>query len=96
MGACEIKCPHAYKDSTISEAAGQKKICLKKDECSGIYIDKSHAYYYQIQAKILSVGFNIVIFCCGLQKISFCNEFFPTCATTAFFSKCILPEIVGK
>ena len=62
MGVCEIKCPYAYKDSTISEAVGQKNFCLKKDEFGKIFLDKSHAYYYQIQAQI---------FICGVEYCDF-------------------------
>ena len=50
MGVGEIKCLYVYKDSTISDAVGQKNFRLKKDEFGKIYLDKSHTYYYQIQA----------------------------------------------
>lgn len=33
---------HAYKDAVNSKAAGKKNVCLKKDELSNIYQDKSH------------------------------------------------------
>ena len=69
MGVCEIKCPYAYKNSTIAEAAGQKNVCLKKDEFGKIHLDKRPRY--------LSVGLNIVILWTE-QEISLCNEFFLT------------------
>lgn len=59
----------------------------------------------KFRPRYLSVGLNIVILWCGQQEISLCNEFFLTksfgkmhefSVSSEFFSKCILPEIVGK
>ena len=62
--------PHAYKDSTISEAVGQKNFSLKKDEWCKIYLDKSHAYYYQIQAQIFIFAVENCDFVMWSTKIS--------------------------
>ena len=61
MGVCEIKCPYAYKNFTIAEAAGQKKICLKKDEFGKIHLDKVMPTTTKFRPRYLSVGLNIVI-----------------------------------
>ena len=52
QGVCETKCWYVYKDAVISDAAGKKYFCLKKDELGNIYLDKCHAHYYQVQAQI--------------------------------------------
>jgi len=62
MGVCEIKCPYAYRNSTIAKAADQKNFCLKKGKFGKIHLDKSHAYYYQVQAQI---------FICGVEYCDF-------------------------
>ena len=79
MSVCEKKCPYAYKNSTVAEAAGQKNVCSKKDEFGKIHLDKSHAYTTtKFRPRYLSVGLKIVILWCGQQEISLCNEFFLT------------------
>lgn len=104
MGVCEIKCPYTFKDATISDAAGQKNCCLKKDENGDIYIDKSHAYYYQVQAQIFICGVEYCDFVVWTQKDLFVQRILPDqefwenvlCTASEFFNKCILLEIVGK
>lgn len=104
MGVCEIKCPYAYKNSTIAEAAGQKNVCLKKDEFGKIHLDKSHAYYYQVQAQIFICGVEYCDFVVWTTRDLFVQRILPDqefwenalSASSEFFSKCILPEIVGK
>ena len=78
IGVCEIKCPYAYRNSTIAEAAGQKNFCLKKDKFGKIHLDKSHAYYYQVQAQI---------FICGVE---YCD--FVVWTTRDLFMQRILPD----
>ena len=70
--------PHAYKDSTISEAIGQKNFSLKKDEWCKIYLDKSHAYYYQIQAQIFIFAVEHCDFVMWSTKDLLCIKFFLT------------------
>ena len=104
MGVCEVKCPYAYKDSTTSEAVGQKNFCLKKDEFGKIFLDKIHAYYYQIQAQIFIRGVEYCDFVVWTTRDLFVRRILPDqefwenalSAASEFFSKCILPEIVGK
>lgn len=70
--------PHAYKDSTISEAVGQKNFSLKKDEWCKIYLDKNHAYYYQIQAQIFIFAVEHCDFVMWSTKDLLCKKFFLT------------------
>ena len=102
-GVCEIKCPYAYRNCTIAEAAGQKNFCLKKDEFGKIYLEKSHAYYFQVQAQIFICGVEYCDFVVWttrdlfVQRILADQEFWENAlsASSEFFSKCILSEIVG-
>ena len=104
QGVCEIKCPYAYKDAVISDAAGKKNFCLKKDELGNIYLDKSHAYYYQVQAQIFICGVEYCDFVVWTMQDLFVQRILPdrelwansVRAATEFFSTCLLPEMVGK
>ena len=104
MGVCEIKCPYAYTNSTIAEAAGQKNFCLKKDEFFKIHLDKRHAYYYQVQAQIFICGVEYCDCVVGTTRDLFVQRILPDqefwenalSASSEYFSKCILPGIVGK
>ena len=53
-------CPYAYKNPTIAEAAGPKNFCLKNDKFGKTHLDKSHAYYYEVQAQIFIYGVRIL------------------------------------
>ena len=77
-GACEIKCPYAYRNSKIAEAADQKNFCLKKDEFGKVYLDKSHAYYYQVQAQIFICGVEYCDFVVWTTRDLSCKEFLQT------------------
>ena len=50
-GIVEIKCPYCHKESTIDNATQDKNFCLKKDSSDKIYLDHSHAYYFQVQTQ---------------------------------------------
>lgn len=88
----------------IAEAAGQKNFCLKKDEFGNIHLDKRHAYYYQVQAQIFICGVEYCNFVVWTTRDLFVQQILPDqefwenalSASSEFFSKCILPEIVGK
>ena len=103
MGVCEIKCPYVYKNSTIAETAGQKNVCLKKDEFGKINLDKSNTYYYQVQAEIFIYGLAYCDFVVWTRDL-FVQRILPEqeiwenalSASSEVFSKCILPEIVRK
>lgn len=77
------KIPHAYRDSTISEAVGQKTFCLKKDECCKFILTNAMPTITKFRPRYLSLRFNIVTLRCGPQKIS--------CATNSSW-----PRVLGK
>ena len=50
-GVLEIKCPFFHRESTIQSAAMDKHFCLEQSS-EKLYLDKKHAYYYQIQTQL--------------------------------------------
>ena len=62
-GALEIKCPYCHQGESIDKAATHdKKFCLKKIDGS-LSLDKTHAYYYQVQTQM---------FVCDVSYCEFC------------------------
>ena len=54
------KFPHAYRDSTISEAVSQKNFCLKKDECCKFILRNAMPTITKFRPRYLALRFNIV------------------------------------
>ena len=50
-GLLEIKCPFCTKNESLLNKAEQKGFCLKVND-GKMQLDKSHAYYFQVQAQI--------------------------------------------
>ena len=49
-GVVEIKCPYCYRNDDINTATiDSKQFCLCKHSNGNSYLDKGHAYYYQVQ-----------------------------------------------
>ena len=61
-GVLEIKCPFCHRESTIQSAAMDKTFCLKKSG-ENLCLDRSHAYYYQVQTQL---------FVCDVEYADFC------------------------
>ena len=96
------KCWYVYKDAVISDAAGKKNFCLKKDELGNIYLDKCHAHYYQVQAQVFICEVKYCDFVVYTTQDLFAANSswlrasgqFTTCCHR-IFSKCLLPEKVA-
>lgn len=88
----------------LKPRAGQKNFCLKKDDDDNIYLNKNHAYYYQVQAQIFIFGVEYCDFVVWTPKDFFVQRILPDqevwdivlSITLEFFNKCNLPELVGK
>lgn len=102
-GVCEIKCPYSAKDRQPTDPANEKNYCLKQDGDS-VYLDKSHAYFYQIQCQLFVCNMDYCDFIVWTPHGMFIEKIMPdaefwsnaVAKATEFFYKGILPEIVGK
>ena len=61
-GIVEIKCPFCHKGDTIEQAAEDKKFCPKKSN-DKIFLDRAHAYYYQVQTQLFVADADYCDFC---------------------------------
>ena len=62
-GVLEIKCPYCHREESIkSAAANSSNFCLVEQENS-LYLDHSHAYFYQVQTQL---------FVCDVEYCDFC------------------------
>ena len=109
-GALEIKCPYCHQGESIDKAATyDKTFCLKKIDGS-LNLDKTHAYYYQVQTQMFVCDVSYCDFCvctftCDdpepglyIERIYQDPSFWENCLSKAehFFKVCLLPELVGK
>ena len=104
-GALEIKCPYCHCDKDIEVNATSNKTCLTKASDGSIHLDRSHAYYYQVQTQIFICKVEYCDFCVctfpesgpsvHIERIYPDQEFWDCCvqASTHYFKVCILPEI---
>ena len=68
-GTLEIKCPYCHRGEGIDDVASDPKSCLTKSLDGSIVLDKSHAYYYQVQTQI---------YICDADYCDFCVCTFPS------------------
>ena len=62
-GTVEIKCPYKHRAESIEQAAmNDTQFCLIQQGDS-LHLDRSHTYYYQVQAQL---------FVCNVQYCDFC------------------------
>ncbi|KAL1267166.1 hypothetical protein QQF64_002841 [Cirrhinus molitorella] len=102
-GICEIKCPHCKKDDLRLCAGDKGGFCLIKDG-DEVILDRSHGYYYQVQAQLHIVDYeycDFVVWNCKdifVERISpdmgFWDDVIPKVEN--FFRNCILPEVLGQ
>lgn len=109
-GVVEIKCPYCHKYESIECAANlDKKFCLKKGHDDRLHLNKSHAYYYQVQTQLFVTDTEYCDFCVctfaddeenglHIERISKDEEFWSDCVSKAhiLFRTSILPELLGK
>ncbi|RMX50026.1 hypothetical protein pdam_00002868, partial [Pocillopora damicornis] len=82
--------PEAHKFSTAATRWGCKH---------EVHLDKSRAYYHQAQSQMFICGVEYCDFVISLHREFFQTKSFGKNAlsvSSELFSKCILPEIVGK
>ncbi|XP_035689579.1 uncharacterized protein LOC118424879 [Branchiostoma floridae] len=102
-GVCEMKCPFTAKDLLPTDLANTRNFCLKKTN-DIVHLDRSHAYYYQVQAQMFICDVEYCDFVVWTKKGVFIERILPnaefwdsaTLKSKEFFDKAILPEIVGK
>ena len=55
FGLVEVKCPFKHWKSTIEEACGDASFSLANTD-SGVILEKTHAYYYQVTGQLALTG----------------------------------------
>ena len=110
VGFVEIKCPYCHRGESIeSSASGDKKFCLKKGSDGNLHLDRTHAYYYQVQTQLFVGDADYCDLCVctftqheqndlNIERIYKNYEFWDSCVTKVdhFIKMCILPELLGK
>ena len=109
-GVLEIKCPYCRREESIkSAAANDKHFCLIQ-QGSRLYLDHSHAYFYQVQTQLFVCDVEYCDFCVctfasdqdestlHIERIYRDETFWDECVAKVkpFFMTCLLPEILGK
>ena len=102
-GVVEIKCPYCHRH----DSALEYQSCLV-DNGDHLQLDRSHAYYYQVQTQIFVSNIDYCDFCVctfpsggepslHVERILPDSEFWSSCldASSRFFKQCLLPEILG-
>ena len=102
-GVVEIKCPYCHRH----DSALENQSCLV-DNGDRLQLDRSHAYYYQVQTQIFVSNVDYCDFCVctfpsgsepslHIERILPDFEFWSQCldASSRFFKQCLLPEILG-
>lgn len=65
-GVIEIKCPYCNNDEDVENIASSGKCFANTD--GTLHLDKSHAYYYQVQTQL---------YICNVEYCDFCVCTFP-------------------
>lgn len=66
-GVVEIKCPFCKRDSSVEEAAEDKRFCLSSVD-GKLSLKKDHIYYYQTQLQMFVTGTDYCHFVVWTQK----------------------------
>lgn len=62
-GVLKVKCPYCDHDKSIEDIAVRKQSCLTRGEAGLLKLNRSHAYYYQVQTQM---------FVCNVAYCDFC------------------------
>ena len=108
-GTLEIKCPFCHRGEDVAVAASKdRKFCLQPSSDGSLRLDRSHAYYYQVQTQLFVSDVEYCDFCVctfsgdetgvHIERISKDIDLWNDCVIKAqtFFKTCILPELLGK
>ena len=109
LGYVGDKCPYSHRGEDVAVAASKdKKFCLQPSSDGSLHLDRSHAYYYQVQMQLFVSDVEYCEFCVctfssdetgiHIKHISKDIDFWNDCIIKAqsFFKTCILPELLGK
>ena len=98
----EVKCPYNCSKQLFAELEGNKSFCLK--QMSGHFkLDKSHAYYYQVQCQLNICELDTCYFVVWspeemhIEEVERDTDFFSALLPTVddFILKGILPEVAA-
>ena len=110
-GVLEIKCPYCHRHDSVEAVAFDKQSCLVRSTADNgsLQLDRSHAYYFQVQTQIFICDVDYCDFCVctfspggepnlHVERILPDLELWSTCLdlSTRFFRVCLLPELLGK
>ena len=98
-GVIELKCPYSHKDDTIKDAVTKDNASCLMEHDGKLKLRRDHTYYYQIH--ICGVSYCDFVVCTFGTSVDIFveqdNGLWDNClkTATAFFSSCILPELLG-
>ena len=109
-GVVEIKCPFCHRNEDLFNSTDDKHFCLSRDTSGASYLDRAHAYYYQVQTQIFicDVAYCDFVVCTfpegrnepdiHIERILPDDHFWFDCVEKSFdfFVTSILPEILGR
>lgn len=103
IGCVEVKCLYRLKNMDLASFVELKTSCFKKvNDC--IQLDKSHAYYYQIQCQMKMTETNYCDFIVWspkemyIERVDLDEEFWNEKSLIAleFHKQVIMPELLGR
>lgn len=109
-GVVEIKCPYCHRHDNLEKSLCDKQFCLKKYDNGDVFLDREHAYYYQVQTQIFlcNVDYCDFVVCTfpegqcepniHVERVHPDDKLWSDCVVKSldFFKTCVLPEIMGK
>ena len=83
-GVVEIKCPYCHCLNAVESVTTDKQSYLVFDANGTLHIDRTHAYYYQVQTQM---------FVCNVDYCDFCVCTFPTGANPSLHVESLVPDV---
>lgn len=110
LGVLEVKCPYSHRGRTLAEAVeSTQPFCLEAAVDGTLQLQRSHAYYAQVQTQlhvcdVEYCDFCVCLFAAGragdlhVERIFKDTDFWEDCLAKAeaTFQDSILPELLGK
>ena len=91
VGCTEVKCPYAKRDFTLKEAAKDKNFFLQEKDY-GLFLKRSHFYYYQCQGVVNILELPWIDFVVYTQSDLHIERIF---RDTALWNERMLPELTA-
>ena len=100
----EVKCPYRCRDNSLEQLSSTSKDFFLTHEDESFSLDKSHAYYYQVQCQLNVCEVDTCYFVVWSPSEIVCIEvfkdesFFQNCLPIAdsFIDNVLLPEVVAQ